>query len=212
MTMLSELDGARAQDYPLRRREVVAALLAERGDMLVVGGLGAPIWDCTAAGDHPLTFPLWGAMGGALGIGLGLALAQPGRRVLVITGDGELLMGLGSLVTIGVQRPENLAVAVIDNERYGETGSQLTHTAGALDLAAMAASAGFALSGTARSDNEFKDAVPQLRSAPGPVLFDIKVRAENLPLDMPPKDGVTLKDRFRIALLGAEVGIAPSQA
>ena len=122
----------------LKRRDVVAQLLADRGDLLVVAGLGSTAWDCTAAGDHPLTFPLWGAMGQAAMMGLGLALAHPSRRVLVVTGDGEMLMGMGSLATIGVQRPANLSVVVIDNERYGETGMQATHTASGVDLAAVA--------------------------------------------------------------------------
>ncbi|MYF86835.1 MAG: hypothetical protein F4178_10720, partial [Rhodospirillaceae bacterium] len=113
----------------LDRRAAVAALLGNRGgDLLVVAGLGAPAWDCTAAGDHDLTFPLWGAMGGAVPIGLGLALAQPERRVLVVTGDGEMLMGLGSLTAVGARKPANLAIVVLDNERYGETGMQRTNT------------------------------------------------------------------------------------
>ena len=106
----------------LDRRTVVARLLKDRGDLLVIAGLGAPAWDVAAAGDHPLSFPLWGAMGGAAMVGLGLALARPERRVLVVTGDGEMLMGLGALATIAVQRPDNLAIVVLDNERYGETG------------------------------------------------------------------------------------------
>ena len=198
------LDQDRAFGYPLRRREVVAELLADRGDMLVVAGLGAPVWDCTAAGDHPLTFPLWGAMGGAAAMGLGLAMAQPDRRVLVITGDGEILMGLGSLLTIDVQRPENLVVVVCDNERYGETGMQLTHTAGGLDLPAMALAAGFVSSECIRSDNEFKALLPRIRLSTGPAFWSIKIRAEETVIDaMPPKDGALLKDRFRAALLGA---------
>ena len=198
------LDRDRAFGYPLRRREVVAELLADRGDMLVVAGLGAPVWDCTAAGDHPLTFPLWGAMGGAAAMGLGLAMAQPDRRVLVITGDGEILMGLGSLLTIGVQRPENLVVVVCDNERYGETGMQLTHTAGGLDLPAMALAAGFVSGKCIRSDNEFKALLPRIRLSTGPAFWSIKIRAEETVIDaMPPKDGALLKDRFRAALLGA---------
>jgi thiamine pyrophosphate-dependent acetolactate synthase large subunit-like protein len=200
----------RAEIYPLRRREVVARLVADRGELLVgaellvVGGLGAPSWDLTAAGDHPLTFPLWGAMGGAAMIGLGLALAQPTRRVLVVTGDGEMLMGLGALATIAVQAPANLAVVVLDNERYGETGMQATHTAGPTNLSAVAAGAGFPVAGDIFDQAQLEAALPRVRAEPGPVFFNIKVRAEELPLVLPPKDGVRLKDRFRQALLGPE--------
>ncbi len=108
----------------LDRREAVATILGDRGDALVVTGLGAPTWDVASVGDSPLNFYLWGAMGGAAMLGLGLALAQRQRRVLVVTGDGEMLMGLGSLATIGPERPSNLSIVVLDNERYGETGMQ----------------------------------------------------------------------------------------
>ena len=128
----------RSEQYPLRRRTVVKQLLDAMPEALVITGLGATAWDVTAAGDSPRQFPLWGAMGGAAMIGLGLALAQPQHRVLVITGDGELLMGLGGLATIAVQSPANLVLAVIDNERYGETGMQLTHSAYGVDFAAIA--------------------------------------------------------------------------
>jgi thiamine pyrophosphate-dependent acetolactate synthase large subunit-like protein len=191
-----------SERFPLRRREVAGALLADRGDMLVVAGLGSTAWDITAAGDHPLNLPLWGAMGGAAAIGLGLALAQPERRVLVITGDGDMLMGLGSLATIAVQRPSNLAIVVFDNERYGETGMQPTHTAHGVDLAAMARAAGIALTGTVHDQAALEAALPTVRAAPGPVFYTIKVRAESLPFVLPPKDGAYLKDRFRRALLG----------
>src|SRR5258707_9512177 len=136
----------------LRRREVVSQLLKDRGQLRVVAGLGSTGWDITAAGDADLSFPLWGAMGQAAMIGLGLALAQPKRRVVVITGDGEMLMGLGSLATIGVQQPSNLTVVVIDNERYGETGMQRTHTADGVDLAAVALACKFKHALTATKD------------------------------------------------------------
>ncbi|MCH8835737.1 MAG: aldehyde dehydrogenase [Proteobacteria bacterium] len=197
----------RSETYPLRRRQVVESLVADRGDLLVVAGLGAPCWDVTAAGDHALTFPLWGAMGSAALIGLGLALAQPARRVLVITGDGEMLMGLGGLATIAVQAPENLAIAVLDNERYGETGMQATHTAFGVDLAAVAAAAGLPVTGTVGDDAGLGAAVAKLRGAQGPVFFTIKVRAEDLPLALPPRDGVHLKNRFRRALLGEKEAV-----
>ena len=201
----------RAESFPLHRREVAKTLLHARDDMLVVTGLGSTNWDFTAAGDGPRIFPLWGAMGGAVPMGLGLALAQPSKRVLVATGDGEILMGIGSLATVAVKAPKNLAICVFDNERYGETGMQVTATAGSADLPAMAAAAGFAETGAIGSDNEFRAALPRIMSAAGPLFFSIKVKAENLPLVMPPKDGVTLKDRFRIAALGEDVALAPSQ-
>jgi thiamine pyrophosphate-dependent acetolactate synthase large subunit-like protein len=142
-------------------------------------------------------------------VGLGLALARPARRVLVITGDGELLMGLGSLATIVVQRPANLALVAFDNERYGETGMQATHTAHGVDLAGVAAACGFPTTGTLREPREVEAALPLIRTAPGPLLYVAKVRAEPLPLALPPKDGAYLKDRFRRALLGEEA-LGPS--
>jgi thiamine pyrophosphate-dependent acetolactate synthase large subunit-like protein len=179
----------------LQRRTVVRKMLSDRGRLLVVAGLGSTAWDITAAGDHDLSFPLWGAMGQAAMIGLGLALAQPKRRVLVITGDGEMLMGLGSLATIGVQKPANLSVVVIDNERYGETGMQQTHTAHGVDLAGVARSCGFKIF-------DFKDHRAAIHKTPGPNFAQIKVVAEKIPLVLPPREGALLKARFRRALLG----------
>jgi thiamine pyrophosphate-dependent acetolactate synthase large subunit-like protein len=177
----------------LHRRKVVSSLLEDRKDLLVIAGLGSTAWDVTAAGDAPLNFPTWGAMGQAAMIGLGLALAQPQRRVLVVTGDGEMLMGLGSLATIGVQRPENLAIVVIDNERYGETGMQATHTAAGVDLEGVARACGLAV-----TDWE------SVLERPGPGFAVVKVAAEKIPLVLPPREGALLKARFRRALLGPQ--------
>ncbi len=199
-----KIESGRSQSYPLRRRDVVARLVEDRGDLLLVAGLGAAAWDVTAAGDSPLNFPLWGAMGGAVPMGLGLALAQPARRVLVITGDGEMLMGLGSLATVAIQAPSNLAVVVLDNERYGETGMQHTHTAGGVDLEAVAAATGFPVCMTIRDSAQLESALPRIRAADGPLFCNVKVRAEDLPLVLPPRDGVELKTRFREALLGKQ--------
>jgi len=190
------------QDDKLRRRSTVARILADRGDILVVTGLGSTTYDCAAAGDHVLNFYLWGAMGSAVMVGFGLAMAQPKRRVLVITGDGELLMGLGALATVGAKRPENLAVAVIDNERYGETGMQRTHTSAGVDLAGIAKMAGFRETLVVREAAELEKAVPQLHHAKGPVLAVMKVSTAPDPLVLPPWDGPYLKMRFRHALLG----------
>lgn len=186
----------------LKRREVVARLLDDRGKLLVVAGLGSTAWDCTAAGDHPLSFPLWGAMGQAAMMGLGLALARPERRVLVVTGDGEMLMGMGSLATIGVQRPANLSVVVIDNERYGETGMQATHTASGVDLAAVARACGFAHASTVTRADEIGALRAAIHGQAGPNFAAVKVVADKIPLVLPPRDGGLLKARFRRALLG----------
>ena len=193
---------ADSDTYPLDRRDVAQALLAERDGLVVVAGLGACAWDITAVGDHDLNFPLWGAMGGAASIGLGIALAQPDRRVLVLTGDGEMLMGLGSLATIALQKPENLAVVVLDNERYGETGMQQTHTAFGVDLPAAAAAVGILVTGTVWDQGELDTALPVIREPPGPVFYSIKVKAEELAFVLPSNAGVGLKARMRKAMLG----------
>ena len=186
----------------LDRREVVGTLLAARGDLLVVAGLGAPAWDATHAGDHPLNFPLWGGMGGAAAIGLGLALAQPERPVLELTGDGEMLMGLGSLATIGVQRPRNLSIVVLDNEHYGETGMQPSHTHFGVDLAGVAEACGFASSSKLTTLAEVKRLRGEIHNSGGPLFAQIKISPEKLPLVLPPRDGTELKNRFREVLLG----------
>lgn len=185
----------------LNRRELCRAVLADRGTMLVVAGLGASAWDITAIGDCPENLPLWGGMGGATMVGLGLALAQPNRKVLVITGDGEMLMGLGSLATIGVQQPPNLAILVQDNEHFGETGMQETHTAHGVDLVAMAQGAGFRRTMRVTKSDE----LDQLRAAihaDGCLFALAKISAETMPLVLPPRDGAILQARMREALLG----------
>ena len=186
----------------LDRRKVVAQLLAGRGRGLLITGLGSTTWDAAAAGDRAENFYVWGGMGGAAMIGLGLALAQPGRRVLVITGDGEMLMGLGALATIAVQRPKNLAVVVIDNEAYGETGMQPTHTRFGVDLAGMAAAAGFESARTVTTQSDLDTLSTALYDAPGPLFADVKVSTERHETVLPPRDGTYLKHRFRAALLG----------
>jgi thiamine pyrophosphate-dependent acetolactate synthase large subunit-like protein len=188
----------------LDRRKVVAALLADRGDALVVTGLGSPTYDAYAAGDHDLNFYLWGGMGGAAMVGLGLARAQPKRRVLVITGDGEMLMGLGSLATIAVDAPKNLAIAVIDNGHYGETGMQRAHTGRGVDITGMAKAAGFKSATTIRTQAALKLWISKFHHQTGPVFGDIKVSAVAAPMALPVRDGTAIRHRFRTALLGAD--------
>ncbi|QOZ73817.1 thiamine pyrophosphate-dependent enzyme [Bradyrhizobium arachidis] len=185
----------------LDRRVAVAALLKNRKDMLVVSGLGSPTYDLHATGDRDDNFYLWGAMGGAALIGLGLAQAQPGKRVVALTGDGEQLMGLGGIATIGVARPRNLDIVVIDNQHFGETGMQASHTGRGVDLTAIATACGFAATGTVRTLEEVQRLAAQMAEpVGGPRLFVIKVLAENPPRSLPSRDAVFIKNRFRAHL------------
>src|ERR1700689_4596485 len=154
----------------LDRRDFVAALLADRENLLIVCGLGSATYDVAAAGDHPLNFYLWGAMGGTAMIGLGLALAQPWRRVVVVTGDGDMLMGMGSLATIGVKQPQNLAIVVLDNMHYGETGMQPSHTHSGVDLVAPALACRFKQARAISRIEEAAGVRKLLHSGEGPIL------------------------------------------
>jgi thiamine pyrophosphate-dependent acetolactate synthase large subunit-like protein len=191
-------------DEALDRRAVVRALLAGRDDLVVVTGLGSPSYDTVAAGDHDLNYYLWGAMGSAATVGLGLAIAQPRRPVLVITGDGEQLMGLGALATIGVQRPANLTIAVLDNERYAETGMQHSHTGAGVRIDQVAAACGFAWTAELREPSGVEQLRARLTAFSGPNLAACKVAPTDLPRVLPPIDAVYLKHRLRLAL-----GFAP---
>lgn len=184
----------------LDRRALVAALVARRGSALLLAGLGAPAWDLAAAGDHPQHFYLWGGMGGAFATGLGLALARPDRRVVVLTGDGEALMGLASLATIAAQKVRNLALLVLDNGVYGETGGQPTATAAGIDLAGIAAAAGFPATLGLEGPQQVAAAVDLLLEPPGPVLVQARVEHRPLPFILPLKDAVAQKLRLRAAL------------
>lgn len=185
-------------DLTLDRRAVVATLLRDPGDLLVVTGLGAVTYDAGAAGDRALNFYLWGAMGGTAMIGLGLALAQPKRRVLVLTGDGDMLMGMGSLATIAAANAANLAIAVLDNAAFGETGAQSSHTGLGADLASVAAACGWPATSTARSMDEVAALHPRLRTER--LFAVIRISPAEVPRHLPPRDGAYLADRFRRAL------------
>ncbi|MDP3342102.1 thiamine pyrophosphate-dependent enzyme [Frigidibacter sp.] len=188
-------------EYP-NRRDVVRTLLEDRGELMVIAGLGASAWDITAIGDTPRNLPLWGGMGGAAMMGLGLALAQPSAKVLVITGDGEMLMALGAMATIAVQRPKNLSIVVLDNEHYSETGNQETATKHGVDLAAMARGAGLSRARTLTTLEEVPALRAEIHAATGTIFAVQKIAPGNLPLVLPPRDGAILQARFREALLG----------
>jgi thiamine pyrophosphate-dependent acetolactate synthase large subunit-like protein len=193
-------------DATMNRRAAVAKLMAAREGALVVTGLGSPSYDVHAAEDAAGTFYLWGAMGGAALVGLGIAQAQPGRRVMVITGDGEMLMAMGAIATIAVAAPRNLDIIVLDNQHFGETGMQPSHTGRGIAIDRLAAAAGFAETGELRTLAEVDALALRLREpAAGPRLHVLKIRAENLPRSLPSRDAVFVKNRFR-----AHLGLGPS--
>ena len=189
----------------LDRRAVVAALLKDRKGMVAVGGLGASTNDMAAVGDHDRNFYLWGGMGGAVMMGLGLALAQPDVPIVVITGDGEMLMGMGSLATVAMQKPGNLSIIVLDNERYGETGGQTSHTSSAADLVGVAKACGIADSCAITTLAEVEAMVPKLHDLKGgPRFANVKIDSANVERILPMRDGNYIVNRIRGSL-----GFAP---
>ena len=184
----------------LDRRAAIRVLLDKRDDLLLVTGLGSTSWDAASVGDNDRNFYLWGAMGSAAMIGLGLSLAQPRRPVLVVTGDGEMLMGLGALATIGVQRPPNLAIAVFDNGHYAETGMQPSHTATAVELTGVARACGIIEIFDIGDEIGLRDFARRLRKPATTLFARIAIRADEPPRVLPPRDGVHLKTRFRQAI------------
>jgi thiamine pyrophosphate-dependent acetolactate synthase large subunit-like protein len=185
----------------LERREAVARLLAQRGNCVVVTGLGAPTYDVAAAGEHERNFYLWGAMGGAAMVGLGLALAQPETSIVVVTGDGEMLMGVGAFATIAAQQPPNLTIVVLDNAAYGETGGQASHTALGADLAAIARGCGIAEAMHVSTLAEIDALAPTLAEpADAARVFVVAIDRNEPPRVIPERDGVILKTRLRATL------------
>ncbi len=187
-----------APSRTIHRRAFVAELSAVCPDALVIAGLGAPAYDLYAAGDRDTSFYLWGGMGGAAAMGLGLALARPGRSVVVLTGDGEQLMGLGALATIGAQRPPNLTIVVLDNGRYGETGMQESHTSLGTSLSGVALACGFVWAETVADPRDALLVAEKVRARAGCGLAEVLVLPEALPRLLPPRDGERLVSRFRL--------------
>jgi thiamine pyrophosphate-dependent acetolactate synthase large subunit-like protein len=185
----------------LERRSVVSALLEARKDAVVVAGLGASTYDIAAAGDHDRNFYLWGAMGGAVMIGLGVALAQPELPVVVITGDGEMLMGMGSLATVGLQQPKNLTIIVLDNEVYGETGGQASHTGTNTDLVGVAKACGISDARSVATMAEIEVFASSMQDVTaGPRFASIKIDSANLERVLASRDGTYIVNRIRGAL------------
>jgi phosphonopyruvate decarboxylase len=184
----------------VKRRAFVARLLESLPDALVVTGLGSATYDVYASGDRDTNYYLWGAMGGSTSLGLGLALAQPDRSVVVITGDGEQLMGIGSLGTIGAKQPKNLTIVVLDNGHFGETGMQRSHTSLGTDLVAVAKGFGIADAFAVEKDDGCAEIAQRARGRKGTTFAQVFIEADEPPRALPPRDGTYIKNRFRAAL------------
>ena len=184
----------------LERRAVVAKLLADRENAVVISGLGSPTYDVAAVSPSDRNYYLWGAMGGAAMMGFGLALARTDLHVIVITGDGEALMGMGSLATIGANQPGNLSIVVLDNEHYGETGMQQSHIGMGVDLCAVAVACGFSQACTVTTEAELQTAVNTFYETGATKFLQVKVSPESAPRVMPTRDAVENKITFRQAL------------
>ena len=190
-------------EFVLDRRQAVPALIGRHQDFLIVTGLAGTARDIAAlTGDGAHVYTMAGAMGGATAMGLGLALAQPSRRVLVVTGDGELLMNIGTLATIAILNPPNLSILCVDNGHYGETGNQKSHTSLGVRLDRMAAGAGIGVVRTVNSEAEIADGARALRPQNATAFVLLRVR------DGPPAvfkrnmSAAACRERFRGALLG----------
>ncbi len=187
----------------LDRRHAVAELLGDPAGTLIVTGLAGTKDDVLAVtGDDPSVFSLSGAMGAAVMMGLGLALAQPQRRVTVVTGDGELLMNVGALASVGVLNPPNLSIVCVDNEHYGETGWQESHTGRGVDIARMAEGGAIPNVRTVTREDQLADAAEVLRSGNGTSFVLVKVAPTKPPSIYRSRDASWNKGRFREALLG----------
>ena len=189
--------------FVLDRCEAVPALVGRHDDFLIVSGLAGAARDVAAlTRDGAHAYTMAGAMGGAAMIGLGLALARPERRVLVVTGDGELLMNLGALATIAVINPPNLAILCVDNGHYGETGYQKSHTSLGVDLEKIATGSGIKATRTVAAECELADGARLLREGNGTAFVVLRVKPTDPPAFKRNFDPSACRHRFRAALLG----------
>ena len=191
--------------FKLNRRLVISELLKERENSLIVNGLGGTCWDVASLGDNDLNFYVWGGMGNACMIGLGLALSQPDKKVIVITGDGEMLMGIGSLATIALKQPKNLSIVVFDNELYGETGNQKTHTAYCTNLSKIAIGSGIINSSIILTQEDLLSLSSEIHQIKNLSFSVIKINQDQEEIVLPIREGAYIKSRFRRALLGEKI-------
>lgn len=190
-----------AAEGKISRRDFMLELVRQLpAETLAITGLGSPSYDVFAAGYRDENYHLWGAMGGAVPFGLGVSLAQPDRPVLVVTGDGEQLMGIGALATVAVKQPPNLTILVLDNGHFGETGMQRSHSSLGTDLAAAAKGLGIQRAERLTEQSETSVVLDAVRKGAGTAFFQALIQHDEPPRALPPRDGVANKNSFRAAL------------
>jgi thiamine pyrophosphate-dependent acetolactate synthase large subunit-like protein len=190
-----------APGFVLERSEAVPALIGRHEDFLIITGLGGTACDVGAVtGDGAHVYSLAGAMGAACMMGLGLALSRPDQRVLVVTGDGELLMNVGALATIAVMDPANLAIICVDNGHYGETGWQKSHTSLGVDLEQIAIGCGIKHTRTVAAAADIAGGGRLLREGNGTSFVLLRVKPTEPPEFKRNLDASFCRDRFRTAL------------
>jgi thiamine pyrophosphate-dependent acetolactate synthase large subunit-like protein len=198
---LTTHSSAAPRDFVLERSEAVPALIGAHDDFLIIAGLGGTAYDVGAVtGDAPHVYSLGGAMGAAAMMGLGLALARPDRRVLVVTGDGDLLMNVGALATIGVIDPPNLAIVCVDNGHYGETGWQKSHTSLGVNLEQIAKGCAIKRTRTVANKAEIADGARLLREGNGTCFVLLRVKPSEPAPFKRNFDAALIRNRFRAAL------------
>jgi thiamine pyrophosphate-dependent acetolactate synthase large subunit-like protein len=198
--VVAELMSSIVDEPRLDRRAFVADLLALIPDALVITGLGSPTYDVASAGHRDRNFMLWGAMGGAIPLGLGLALARPDESVVVITGDGEQLMGIGALGTVVAASPANLTIVCLDNGHFGETGMQRSHTSLGTDLVTVAKGFGIDDAFTVTDPDGVREVAERVHARRGVSYARVPIDPSEPPRVMPSRDGVNTKNIFRSAL------------
>lgn len=198
------MTNANKKSSSLDRREAIPKLFGDPSDFLIVASLAGAAKDIGAlTRETPNAFLLGGAMGAATMTGLGLALAQPDRRVVVVVGDGDLLMSMSSLATIGIMKPRNLAIVCVDNELYGETGNQATHTGQGVDLRVVASGCGISVTHEVTDDAALVQAARLLRQSESPIFILLKVNGGPPPAYRRNWHAHETKSAFRHALLGS---------
>jgi thiamine pyrophosphate-dependent acetolactate synthase large subunit-like protein len=168
-------------------------------DEPIVASLGNAKFDLYIAKDRPQNFYMWNSMGMASSIGLGLAMARPQQTVVILDGDGSLLMNLNSLPTAAARSPENLIHIVWDNRQFELTGGQPTHTAFGTDLAAIARGAGFKHVESVDTQADFEAVFAKALQESGPWIIVAHIDSDRSP-GRPPKSAALIKHRFMEAL------------